>query len=138
MDEKIKLISDSKKIDSVLKKYWGKQASKKKIVKPKFKVILIYSESKNKINGYIYAHDINDGYFHWCVLDDLSTGEKFNAKISRTLIIKLINYCEKEKIESIEGEITNSDERKLFKKLNFKNAKEKKETATFILNKNIK
>ena len=138
MNEKIKLIYDAKKMDFVLKKYWGKKYSKHKIKKPKFKILLIYCEEKNKVKGYLYAHDMDDGYFHWCVLDDLATEGKFDAEIAESLIIKLIQYCKKEKIESIEREITDSKERKLFKKLNFRNAKEKKETATIFFKKNIK
>ena len=135
MGKKIKSTSDTKRIDSVLKKYWDKRASKHKIKKPKFKILLIYYEEKKEIRGYIYAHDINDGYFHWCILDDISTGEKFNEGITEDLILKLIQYCKKEKIESIECEITDAKERELFKKLNFRISKEKKKTASIFLEK---
>ena len=138
MSKRIISTSDTKRIDSVLKKYWGKGALKHKIKNPKFKILLIYCEEKNGIKGYIYAHDINDGYFHWCILDDISTGEKFDAKIAENLIRKLMQYCKKEKIESIECEITDAKEKELFKKLNFGISEEKKKTASIFFRKNLR
>lgn len=133
----VRKISNIKKIDKILKKYWKESADKEKPVKPKFKVLLFYFEENGKMEGFLYVYDINDGYFHECIIDDLSTGEKFNNRIITKLFESLKIYCKKEKIESINinagrYEYNCKSEIKLYKKLGFE-INEKETSATFFI-----
>lgn len=123
MNPKLKIISDIKKIDKILKKHWGARASKQKPVKPKLKIVVFYLEEKEEVKAYLYVYDISDGYFHECILDDLVTGteEKLNTKQAALLLKKLIDYCKKEKIERIRAKVDKDDkeELKLYKKFKF-------------------
>ena len=99
--DKIVVISDIKKIEKVLKK-WSLQKKFKedrKILKPKFQIIFIYCERNGKICSYLYAYDLEDGYFRTCILDDLDTGKKLNRKYAEKMIKSLISYCKKEDLD---------------------------------------
>ncbi len=123
----IKVTSNIRKIDKILKKYWEKQASKEKPAKPRLKIVFITYEENKKIKGYLYALHIKDGYYNYCVLDELVTGteERFNKRYANKLIKKFIDYCNKERVFKGAESITvnlypeNKIEMKLFKKLGF-------------------
>lgn len=131
--EKIGLVSDIKKIERVLKKFTIGERTDREPREPKLKIIFIYSEKSSKINGYLYAYDINDGYFRKCILDDLDTGEKLNIKCAEKLIKKLISYCKKEDMDiytTLRSFEYGKSELDLYKKIGFKMNK-KERTAIY-------
>jgi len=132
-----KAISKINEIDKVLKEHFGERASNEKFTKPKFKVVLFYAKEKNHVQGFLYVYDINDGYFRKCIIDDISTGEKFDKKCVEKLVKKLIAYCKKEKIEEIRViagryEYPAKTELALYKKLGFE-VNKNEVNATLIL-----
>jgi hypothetical protein len=92
------LSSDIKHIGKALDKYWNTKPDKKLPRKPKFKVVFIYSGEGNEIDGFLYAHDIDDGYFRDCIIDELTVKDKSDERCIEDLLKKLIAYCKKEKI----------------------------------------
>ncbi len=120
---KLKIANNIKEIDKILKGYWKDRASNEKPLKPKLKIIFVHFVGEGEDRGYIYAYDIDDGYFHDCILDDIVTGtkENLNEKVATKLIKKLIDYCRKKNIETIRANLSKNrkKEMNLFKKLNF-------------------
>jgi len=115
---KIEITSNIKEIDKKLKKYWGNKSDKSEPQKPEIKVIFISCKEKNEIGGFIYALDINDGYFRECIIDEMTIKEKDDKKCMEELLKKLIIYCKKEKIDLIVDNLE-EEESEVFKKLGF-------------------
>lgn len=98
--KKIVAISDINKIEKILKRFTLKKKADRRPLKPKLKIIFIYCEEGNKIKSYLYAYDIDDGYFRTCILDDIDTGgEKLIRKYAEKMVRSLISYCEKEYLD---------------------------------------
>ena len=97
---KINLSHNIKVAENILKGYW-KEKPIKKFVKPKFKIVFISLKRKNSIDGFLYAYDINDGYFRNCIIDELTIKRKSDKEGIKSLLRKLIIYCKKEKIHDI-------------------------------------
>jgi len=125
---KIKITSKIKEIGKTLDKYWGTKSNNKLPRKPKFKVVFIYCEEQGKIKGFLYAHDIDDGYFRDCIIDEMTVREKSDKKCIEWLLKKLIDYCKKEKISIICNSM-DKIEKGVFKKLGFIIEKETEESA---------
>jgi len=127
--KKIVTISDIDKIEKILKRFTEKEKTYRTTLKPRLKIIFIYSEENNKINGYLYAYDIEDGYFRDCFLYDLDTGKKLIKKYADKMIRSLISYCKKEDLDIYATTGTfgyGKSELEVYKKLGFKINKKKK------------
>ena len=98
----MKIIKETeiKNINSILNKFW--ENSNKKIKKPNMKIILFYAQEKENILGFAYCYDLNDGYFHELILDDLFIKKEFRKKqIGKELIKEIKKYYKKNKIKKI-------------------------------------
>ena len=135
MRDKISLVSDIEKIDKILTKFSGGKKPQPRPMKPKIKIIFIYSKKNDKINGYLYAYDLSDGYFRECILDDLDTGSKFDIIIAKKLIKRLIAYCKKQGIDifAVLGKYGyGKAETELYRKIGFRIIKENKVANYFV------
>ncbi|MBU1252656.1 MAG: GNAT family N-acetyltransferase [Nanoarchaeota archaeon] len=133
----IKVTSKKERIEKILKTHFGANATDEKFMKPRLKIMLFYAEEGKNILGFLYAYDLNDGYFRKCIIDDVSTGKKFDKKCAEKLVNKLIAYCKKEKIEAIgvnvgRYEYPAKTELALYKKLGFE-VNKNEVSATLIL-----
>ena len=91
----ITLTKDIQEIDSILEKSGKDEDLKGKgYSKPHFIPLFFSIKNDGEIIGYLYAYDINDGYFREVILDDVLIEEEFQGRgFGIKLVEELKRYC---------------------------------------------
>lgn len=118
---KIKCTKDIKKINQILNEFWGED---NKCTEPSFiPVFLSAYSNKTDLAGFLYAYDIDDGYYREIIIDDLYIKKSVRKKGYGTrLLSALLKYAKKQKINKIKviTEKTNLPAIKIYKNAGFK------------------
>lgn len=92
--------TDIVEIQKKLQHFWGNEA---KVVSPRFRPVLCYSQTRRgQISGFLYAHDIQDGYFHELRIDDIYIRKVSGMReINLHLISSAVEYAKAHGIKRV-------------------------------------